>query len=264
VQQGNGGSLARSIHDDWDRHWDEYSDAVEENPAQAYRRTVIVSLLGLRSGGEGIRLLDIGSGQGDMALALRTAFPSAQILGLELSRSGVEMSKRKVPNGQFLQRNLLEDVSVPAEQRNWATHAVCSEVIEHVDDPERLLRNARPYMRPDCRLVLTAPGGPMSAFDQHIGHRKHFSSREIDALLRSAGYITEYVGKAGFPFFNLYRCVVILRGKKLIEDISLQRQPSGSWLAATVMRAFHLFFRLNLDNSPWGWQMVAIARSQES
>jgi len=246
--------------DDWDSHWDDYSDAASENPAQAYRFQTCIDLLGLHGAGTGIRLLDIGSGQGDMAAAVRAVSPKAEILGLELSQSGVEISRKKVPDARFLQCNLLEQTAAPDEQRGWATHAVCSEVIEHVDDPVQLLRSAGEYMHPDCLLVLTAPGGPMSTFDKHIGHRKHYRPDEIGNLLRQAGYDPEYVGRAGFPFFNLYRCVVILRGRKLIEDVSARRNPSGSRLARAVMATFHILFRMNLNSSPWGWQMVARAR----
>src|SRR6516165_8312070 len=94
--------------DDWDSHWDEYSSCAHNNPAVEYRRRLIFSLLGLKGSGEGVRLLDVGSGQGDMAAAVHQRFPSAQILGLELSHSGVEISRQKVPSAQFVQRNLLE------------------------------------------------------------------------------------------------------------------------------------------------------------
>ena len=126
--------------DDWDRHWDDYSDAASENPAQAYRSQVCIDLLGLRKAGGEVRLLDVGSGQGDMAAAVHTVASSAEILGLELSESGAEISRKKVPDARFVHRNLIEQISVPEEQRAWATHAVCSEVIEHVDDPVRLPR----------------------------------------------------------------------------------------------------------------------------
>ena len=244
--------------DDWDHHWDEYSEDASRNPAQEYRREVIFKLLALQR--SGVRLLDIGSGQGDMAMYIRAKARSAEILGLELSQSGVEISRKKVPDARFVQCNLLEQTRAPDDLRGWATHAICSEVIEHVDDPVQLLKNARDYMHPDCLLVLTAPGGPMSAFDKHIGHRNHFTPSAISNLLRLAGYRPDYAGKAGFPFFNVYRCMVILRGKKLIEDVSAERNPSGSSLARLAMTVFHALFRMNLPSSPWGWQMVARAR----
>src|SRR5215471_578422 len=114
-----------------------------------------------------------------MAAYVRAKTPSAEILGLELSLSGVEISRQKVRDARFVHCNLLEQLGAPQDQRGWATHAICSEVIEHVDDPVQLLRSAREYMRPDCVLVLTAPGGPMSAFDKHIGHRRHFTPTAI-------------------------------------------------------------------------------------
>src|SRR5260370_26422329 len=185
-----------------------------------------------------------------MAVAVAAAFPGAEIVGLELSQSGVEISRQKVPDARFVQCNLLEEVALPQKLRGWATHAVCSEVIEHVDDPLQLLRSARQYMGPGCKLVITAPGGPMSAFDKHIGHRKHFRPTEIDLLFRDAGYVPERATGAGFPFFNLYRCLVVLRGKKLIDDVSARQQPSASSLARRTMAAFHRSFRLNLNCSP--------------
>ena len=251
--------MVSPARDNWDQHWDEYSQAARENPAQEYRRRVMFSLLRLASPGTGVRLLDIGSGQGDMAVAVRAAFPAAEIVGLELSQSGVEISRHKVPDARFVQCNLLEQVAPPQELRGWATHAVCSEVIEHVDDPLQLLQSARQYMGPGCKLVITAPGGPMSAFDKHIGHRKHFRPSEVDLLFRDAGYVPERSTGAGFPFFNLYRCLVVLRGKKLIDDVSARHQPSASSLARMTMAAFHRLFRLNLNSSRWGWQMVGKA-----
>jgi 2-polyprenyl-3-methyl-5-hydroxy-6-metoxy-1,4-benzoquinol methylase len=255
-----GESVASPDRDDWTRHWEEYAGSAQQNPAQDYRRRVVLSRLRLPGSGEGVRLLDIGSGQGDLAEWIQKKYPAAQILGLELSESGVAISRAKVPGATFVQRNLLESEQVPQEQRGWATHAVCSEVIEHVDDPAILLRNARDYMAPGCKLIVTAPGGPMSMFDKHIGHRRHFRPADIRTLLSQAGYEARSASGVGFPFFNLYRCVVILRGKKLIEDVRVQNNKPLSSTAGMVMSVFQMLFRLNADASPWGWQMIAEAR----
>ena len=64
---------------------------------------------------------------------------------------------------------------------------------------------------------------------------------------------------AGFPFFNLYRRVVILRGEKLIEDVSVSRDRPASLPARLAMGVFSVLFHLNLDSSRWGWQMIGQA-----
>src|SRR2546430_10832059 len=120
--------MTSPTRDDWNQHWQDYSDTAEQNPAQNYRRELALSLLGVVGTGEGARIIDIGSGQGDMAAAIRARFPSAEILGLELAQSGVEISRRKVTSARFVQRNLLDRIEPAEDQRGWATHAAGSQV----------------------------------------------------------------------------------------------------------------------------------------
>jgi trans-aconitate methyltransferase len=114
--------------------------------------------------------------------------PRAQFLGLELSRTGVDTASRRVPAARFLQRDLLSPAR-PGDGLDFlATHALCSDVLEHLDDPGLLLRNAAAYMAPGCKLVATVPGGWYSAFYDHIGHRRHYSPAQLTGLLESAGF----------------------------------------------------------------------------
>lgn len=244
--------------DDWDQHWHRYAESAGTNPAEAYRRRLVLGLL--RVGGRPARILDIGSGQGDLAIAIEERHPAAEVLGIELSREGVELAGSKAARARFVQQDLLAATDPPAELREWATHAVCSEVLEHLDEPERLLNNAMPYLAPGCRVIVTVPGGPRSAFDRHIGHRRHYRRHELRAVLERAGLHVERVSAAGFPFFNLYRLAVILRGAKLVDDVASGGEAPASRAALAVMRVFDVLFAANLRSSPWGWQMVAEAR----
>ena len=210
-------------------------------------------------------LVDIGSGQGDFLQRAANAHVARRMVGIELSETGVALSRAKVPEATFIQADIFKP---PQELRAYterADIAVCSEVVEHVDDPVTFLRSVRTYLKPGGRLILTVPGGPMSAFDKHIGHRVHFNTESITAILKSSGFSTERVQLAGFPFFNLYRLTVILRGKKLIDDVKVgttHSQPNS--LAVLAMRAFRFLFHLNVDDSPFGWQVIALARRLES
>jgi SAM-dependent methyltransferase len=249
-------SLQPAERDDWNRHWDDYASSAESNPAQRFRRQLILSWLALHQAAPTPRVLDIGSGQGDFAVDVLAACPGAQVLGLELSASGVAIATRKAPAAQFLQCDLTQPNEPPQSHRRWATFAVCSEVLEHLDDPELLLVNAQAWMAPNCRLIVTVPGGPMSAFDRHIGHRRHYGPEELRCLLERAGFRVERASGAGYPFFDLYRRVVIARGRRLIDDVS--RGPSPA--ARIAMRVFDELFRLNLRSR--GWQTFAIATYQ--
>ncbi|MGH9178519.1 MAG: class I SAM-dependent methyltransferase [Acidimicrobiales bacterium] len=244
--------------DDWDRHWRHYADSASTNPAEAYRRRLVLRHLALGDGAH--RVLDIGSGQGDLAAELKRRHPQAEVVGLELSRHGVEVARAKVPEATFVEHDLLAAGTPSPGLSGWATHAVCSEVLEHVDEPAVLLTNARAFLSPGCRLVVTVPGGPRSAFDRHIGHRRHYDRAALREVLERAGLEVDMVAAVGFPFFNLYRLAVVLRGQKLIEDVAAGDEAPASGLAMAVMRVFGLLFAANLPSSPWGWQLVALAR----
>lgn len=244
--------------DDWNRHWDEYSAAQSRNPAQHYRRRLAMRLL--ERNGAPRRLLDIGSGQGDFLRAARERWPGTELAGVELSQSGIEQTRAKVPDAVLQRRDLSLDGEPLPELVGWATHAVCSEVIEHVDDDAAFLRRAGPYLAPDAVLVVTVPGGRMTAFDRHTGHRRHYTPALLAETMRSAGLHVERSVGAGFPFFNLFRLLLIARGDKLVEDISAPRGEEPRFLARGAMAAFRPLFRLTLTRSPWGKQIIGVAR----
>lgn len=245
--------------DDWQSAWLELGASATRNPARAYRSRLIRDAVA--EAGEAPRIIDFGSGQGDLALEMQRAFPGAVIAGFELSESGVEIARRKLPAGRFIQADLLKDERPAAADalRGWADVAICSEVLEHVDQPEIVLRNIRPYLRPGGRLIVTVPAGPMSAFDRHIGHRRHYPARALSPLLDGAGYRIVRLASAGFPFFNLYRLTVILRGEAVIRDAVRENGRTHPALLA-AFAAYDALFRWNLANTPWGWQSFAVAR----
>jgi SAM-dependent methyltransferase len=254
----------RASHDDWDAHWEHYAQSAAENPAQGMRHEIIARLLCKEAGTEPINLFDLGSGQGDLVQKLEPLLPAARFVGAELSESGVAISRRKVPAATFLVADIFQPPPALGEFRNWATHAVCSEVLEHVDDPVAFLKRARDYLKPGALLVVTVPGGPMSAFDRHIGHRQHFDRQKISTILEQAGYSVTRTCLAGFPFFNLYRLLVKARGRRLAQDVETKSAGVSFGLAGFVMKVFRVLFHANLLDSPFGWQVVATARKASS
>jgi SAM-dependent methyltransferase len=248
--------------DDWETHWENFSETAERNPAQAYRRRLVLRLLAAHAPPH--RYLDIGSGQGDLAVDVAERWRTAAVTGIELSQRGVDIAARKLPRGRFLRFDLLSGRAPPAGLEAWATHATCSEVLEHVDEPRPFLASARRWLAPGAHVIVTVPGGPMSAFDRHVGHRRHYTVDDLRALLEATGFSVVECGGAGFPLFNLYRRVVIARGERLVTDVDATSAVPLPALAA--MAVFDRLLAASPTKGRRGWQLYAtgtLLRPQE-
>jgi 2-polyprenyl-3-methyl-5-hydroxy-6-metoxy-1,4-benzoquinol methylase len=252
-----GGTLASS--DDWDKHWNEHAAMLALNPAVAFRRRLVIEMLSLSDANGPVRLLELGCGTGLFARDVLRAHPEVEFVGLDLSVKGVEIAGRNVPAAHFFQQDFTQPLRLEERYHGWATHVVCSEVLEHLDDPVAMLRNVRALFAPGCRIIVTVPAGPLSAFAKHIGHRRHYTQRLLETTLHQAGLVVAELRGAGFPFYNLYLLATIARGKKLIEDAGGQNGATPSLAARLGMRVFSPLFKLNLNRSNLGWQVVAIA-----
>lgn len=255
---------SRASTDNWDEHWNQYAETNALNPAQLYRHKLIFELLALGTAKRPVRLLDLGSGSGEFASQVLASCRDAEVVGLDLAQSGVELSRKKVPGAQFFQQDFTRPIELEDRYKGWATLAVCSEVLEHLDDPAAMLRNIRPYLAPGCRLIITVPAGPMSAFDKHIGHRRHFSPDLLEDTLRQAGYAVEDLRGAGFPFFNLYRLAVVARGEALIKDAAGEKGAKLPLSARATIRMFALLFKMNVSKTRLGWQLAAVGVAPRS
>jgi SAM-dependent methyltransferase len=241
----------------WEGHWTSFDAATRMNPAHRYRRALLFGALEADRA-KPLKVLDLGCGQGDFLREARDRFPSAELAGLDFSETGLSLARKRVAGAKLFQADFASQHPLPNELAGFATHVVCSEVLEHLDRPELLLENLKPLLAAGGKLLVTVPGGPRSAFDVHIGHRRHFSPRELAALLAGAGFDAEIVRGSGFPFFNLYKLVVVLRGRRLVRDIDGGAGVSRASVAA--MAVFDRLFRLNADGTGLGWQTFGVFR----
>ncbi len=247
---------------DWEARWREHARAHGENPARRYRTRLVLAAVG--EAGRAPRVLDLGCGPGVLAGEIAEAFPEATIVGVDRSREAVTRARALLARGRFFEADLTSEAwpLEHAELRGFADVATCCEVLEHLDDPGAALRNLRACLAPEGRLIVTVPSGPRTAFDVLIGHRRHYRADELRALLDREGFTVERVRAAGFPFFNLYKLAVLLRGRAVERDARLDPTRPGARGHAleAAYAVFEALFRANLERTPWGWQLLAVAR----
>ncbi len=131
-------------------------------------------------GGE---ILDIGCGNGIITRAIGTL--GYQVLGMDISEKTIQQATadNNLPNVHF-------KVSAPGE---WKTESVkydaviCSEVLEHLERPEELLKIIHRSLKNEGLLVVTVPNG--------IGPRELLVTRPVQYLQRNSGWLWKRLSK---------------------------------------------------------------------
>lgn len=121
-----------------------------QGPETFFHRSRARSVRGLvaRHARPGEEMLDAGCGTG---LNLRS-FPAGSV-GLDLNPRHLELVRARLPDHSAV----LGDVeAMPFEDERFGT-VVCTEVIEHVPDPARALREIRRVLKPGGVLIGSVP-----------------------------------------------------------------------------------------------------------
>jgi 2-polyprenyl-6-hydroxyphenyl methylase/3-demethylubiquinone-9 3-methyltransferase len=141
------------------------------------------------------RAVDLGSGSG--WIAAQIAAMGHEVIGIDISASGVAVAQNAFPKVRFRQGSVYEDLG---EQFDIV---VACEVIEHLYEPRRFIANIYRSLRPGGVAILTTPYhgylknlaiSIFNGWDFHFsvshegGHIKFFSPRSLEAILREAGF----------------------------------------------------------------------------
>ncbi len=144
-------------------------------------------------------VLDLGCGNG--ILTNRLAQAGYDVIGVDVSVSGIEMARRNYPGVTFELGDLNQPM--PDELTGRFDAVVAVEVIEHLLLPRRLLASAVAALRPGGMFLLTTPYhgylknlalALVNKFDFHwhplrdYGHVKFFSRRTILELVGEFGF----------------------------------------------------------------------------
>lgn len=160
----------------------------------------------------GDSVLDLACGDGQLTLKYADKFK--RIVGVDASNSHLEIAKKNVPKADF-HHSLIEDFETDEKFDN----VLLSDIIEHVIDPQILLKKAAGFLKQDGVLIIHAPNAEainrkiavimgslkscheLSPFDLNIaGHRRTYTLSSLIKEVEDAGLVVE---KSGGIFFKI-------------------------------------------------------------
>src|SRR5213083_794106 len=109
--------------DNWDSHWGDFGAAITASPAQAMRHSLAIQLFAAEQLPSTGNIVDFGSGHGDFLSKFHQRFPAMNLLGLELSETGVQISRHKLPSAHFVVADLLTPPAALEQYQEWADGA---------------------------------------------------------------------------------------------------------------------------------------------
>ncbi len=167
-------------------------------------------------------ILDLGCGNG--ALSGQIAEWGYEIVGLDSSRSGIDIAKKSFPQLTFIHHDI--NFSLPDDLCGKFDVVVSLEVIEHLFFPRALFQRAREALNENGgHFILSTPYhgylknlllAVLNKFDDHwhptvdFGHIKFFSQRTLASLYQEMGFELLRMHRVGRLIPYLAKSMVIV------------------------------------------------------
>ena len=198
------------------------------------------------------RILDVGCGA---ALFFDALQHLGHVEGIESDRAAVERS------GRWRPRIVVGELDESYEPDAPFDLILMLDVIEHVADPERLLRRAGEVLTPGGCILVTAPAFNWlwTTHDDMNHHLTRYTSTEIRKMMDRAGLVTV---ETGYMFQSLIvpKLLVRLREALTTAPARVPRVPP-----AAINGAVQTWFRAEYSVAGWlpfGSSLLAVAANK--
>ena len=209
------------------------------------------------------RVLELGCGTGTVLNALRR-LPGVDLTGSEIYLSGLRHAQRRLPEVKFIQ---LDATVMPFVDEFDVVGAF--DVLEHIPDDERVMRNVYAALRCGGVFLVTVPQYQWmwSELDELVKHQRRYGRAELVARLERAGFEVEYSGSFVSALFPLMAAKRLLSKRSARENTReafaehVQLPPTLNRIFDRVMRVDEALVRGGVS-LPFGGSVVAVARKR--
>ena len=171
----------------------------------------------------GERILEVGCGTGNMT---ESFLNQEKVVGIDISDDHLNLIKLRFSgrsNFEAFNYDICDDKVVELRGYRFDT-IICINVLEHIEDDIKAIKNMYQLLRENGRLILLVPAfkSLYGTIDEANHHFRRYSKSQLKDKLKECGFATERT----FYMNILGICVWVLHGKLLRKTIHPQRQIS--------------------------------------
>lgn len=139
----------------------------------------VVSLLKERSiSANGKAIGDAGCGTGHLLLYLSREFTPSLMHGYDFSVEALKVAEKVLPQAKFTPFDIYQGTETTYDI------VFCTEVLEHLLQPDKALHNLTAMLNPGGVLIITVPNGRLDTYEGHINF---WSPESWEVFISGAG-----------------------------------------------------------------------------
>jgi SAM-dependent methyltransferase len=209
------------------------------------------------------RYLEIGCGTGFVLRGVRSALPKAALVGSEIHPSGLAYARRRLADAGSVQFVQLDARRIPA--REAFDLAGAYDVIEHIEDDERVLAELHAALVPGGGAVIAVPQHPFlwSPADELGHHVRRYQRGELEKKMRGAGFEILFSGSYTALLLPLMVASRMRRsGPEQLEAMLRREFEVAPWVNAILRAALEAEVSLTLAGLRWpvGGSRIVVGR----
>ncbi len=238
--------------DAYDEMWARLEDFLRYNPGARQRRRLVLGAL-RRHAPDAVEVLDVGCGLGEMIASLSDELPGVRFTGIDFSPGAVAACRQRFPEHRWSTLDVVEDdLGGPYDA------VVCSELLEHLDEPARAVGRIAASLRPGGTVVVTVPNGKVFATELAVGHVTHPPLALVREWFTAAGLDVVEASRWGFPGYLALKHAANIDPERAMRALGSGRY---SWaVRRTNDLAYGAVRATSLRDHPRGPQTVVVGR----
>lgn len=170
--------------------WNFWADKYDKLWVQKYSlkptRNYIVKALSKYIKNDGIKVLDLGCGTGELIFELTNKFNNLEVTGIDFSEKMIEISKKRNPSAKHLQMDASELNILDSKY----DIILCTHSMPYYKEPKNVFKHLNNLLSDEGKLLIGFASGD-SIYDKFI-----------------LGFVKLTTGKANYPSDNEFRAMI--------------------------------------------------------